>query len=97
MSDREVIERIPRAFGNLRRIQESEAQAVTPQKGTAREPRIEKIVDAAIKFVLNEWSEAADLNGTQSMSAPAEFMLLHEAVCELKGWEPYGNYPVDGE
>jgi hypothetical protein len=44
-----------------------------------------KISEAAKLFCEVTVGEMDDLEGTQSASAPAEFMLLHEAVEELYG------------
>jgi hypothetical protein len=52
-----------------------------------------KIVTMATRFVLHEWNEATAVAGSQSMDYPVDFINLHDAVCELKGWTPQGPYP----
>lgn len=55
------------------------------------------VVEAAIAFVLDQWGEMQELEGTESMSAPVEYMELHHAVCEYKGWKPFGDFPMAEE
>jgi hypothetical protein len=43
----------------------------------------EKVINAARLFCESTMAEMDELEGTQSASAPAEFMLLHEAVQEF--------------
>jgi hypothetical protein len=56
-------------------------------------PQLRKIAEAAKLFCIVTKGEMDELEGTQSAAAPAEFMLLHEAVEGFFGSE----YWMDGD